>query len=425
MIKLIQEVIKEIPAITDYKIKAVTSSTYELFYVLKELEVSRATDSTSYSVTIYTTVENQRGSTNITVHSFDTKEDLLESFKEGVENANSALNPYYELVESAPFENEEKQYDDDAKLASSITEAVFNAKQYEQGWINSTEIFLTHQYIQMINSKGINYGYNHFELLMEIIPTWQGEEEEVELLDVYRSSVVDPAAIQEEVEDALENVKNRAIAKKIENKKVGVILQKGEAHRVFNSFANEGTYSQFYHHTNLYEVGDAIQKNASGDLLTITALPVIKNSITSSPVDEDGIILQPLTIIEDGILKHRWGTNQLGQYLGETPTGNYRNIEVKAGKTSFKDMTLSPVLLVANMSGIQIERYSGYIGGEVRLGYYIDGDTVIPVTGLSITGNLNEMKNDMILSQETCTSSGWSGCYGPKYILFKEGFKIG
>ena len=51
------------------------------------------------------------------------------------------------------------------------------------------------------------------------------------------------------------------------------------------------------------------------------------------------------------------------------------------------------------MSGLQVDFYSDYIGGEVRLAYYHDGEKTVPVTGISITGSASHVLNSLHLSQ--------------------------
>ena len=66
------------------------------------------------------------------------------------------------------------------------------------------------------------------------------------------------------------------------------------------------------------------------------------------------------------------------------------------------------------MSGLQGDFYSDYIGGEVRLAYYHDGEKVIPVTGISISGRATEVLNSIRLSSEIAVQDGYTG---PKQAL--------
>jgi PmbA protein len=67
-----------------------------------------------------------------------------------------------------------------------------------------------------------------------------------------------------------------------------------------------------------------------------------------------------------------------------------------------------------------VDFYSDYIGGEVRLAYYHDGEKRIPVTGISITGSASQVLSSLRLSQ----AQGIYGRYiGPEKAVL-QGMKI-
>ena len=71
--------------------------------------------------------------------------------------------------------------------------------------------------------------------------------------------------------------------------------------------------------------------------------------------------------------------------------------------------TQSPCLEVLSMSGLQVDSYNDYIGGEVRLANYNDGNTITPVTGISITGKLSEVLNSIRLSKNIAVHDRYVG----------------
>ena len=72
------------------------------------------------------------------------------------------------------------------------------------------------------------------------------------------------------------------------------------------------------------------------------------------------------------------------------------------------------------MSGLQVDVYNDYIGGEVRLAYYFDGKEKHPVTGISISGKLSDALRSMRLSERVESVGRYRG---PAYALF-EGIEI-
>ena len=53
------------------------------------------------------------------------------------------------------------------------------------------------------------------------------------------------------------------------------------------------------------------------------------------------------------------------------------------------------------MSGLQVDLYTDYIGGEIRLALYFDGKDIRPVTGISFSARLGETLSHLRLSSRT------------------------
>ena len=61
------------------------------------------------------------------------------------------------------------------------------------------------------------------------------------------------------------------------------------------------------------------------------------------------------------------------------------------------------------MSGLQVDFFNDYIGGEIRLAYYCDGQKILPVTGISITGSLKKVLASIRLSHRIAVDDGYTG----------------
>ena len=135
----------------------------------------------------------------------------------------------------------------------------------------------------------------------------------------------------------------------------------------------------------------------------------LPGNIHSAHFDGDGMTLQNITIVDQGKAVAYYGANRFGQYLEEVPTGNLRCIQVAPGSACHHCLTEGPYLEVLSMSGLQVDFFNDYIGGEIRLAYYCDGETTIPVTGISITGSLKQVLSSIRLSAETAVEDDYSG----------------
>ena len=92
------------------------------------------------------------------------------------------------------------------------------------------------------------------------------------------------------------------------------------------------------------------------------------------------------------------------------PTGNLGCIKVDAGSATKADFEAFPHREVLSMSGLQVDTYGDYIGGEIRLASYTDENgNVIPLTGLSISGSLKAVLNNIRLAEETTVFGSYAG----------------
>jgi hypothetical protein len=182
-----------------------------------------------------------------------------------------------------------------------------------------------------------------------------------------------------------------------------------ELSELFSEIAYDLNYSSVYSHANLFKKGDKIQKDPTGDKLGITMMGQVPGSVRSSKFDSDGLELGSIRIVEDGTAVNYFGANRFGQYLGEIPTGNLRCMSVDMGSVKEEEFTKGPYLEIISMSGLQVDSYNDYIGGEVRLAYYHDGEKLIPVTGVSISGKLEDVLNKLRLSGTPTVHNGYMG----------------
>ena len=64
-----------------------------------------------------------------------------------------------------------------------------------------------------------------------------------------------------------------------------------------------------------------------------------------------------------------------------------------------------------------MDSLGGYFGGEIRLAYLNDGETITPVTGGSVNGSIMEAQKDFIFSREKQNSTTFEG---PKAVLLHQ-----
>ena len=136
--------------------------------------------------------------------------------------------------------------------------------------------------------------------------------------------------------------------------------------------------------------------------------------------DSDGFELADKTIVENGKVTGYYGMNRFAAYLGEKPTGNLRCVGVNAGTLSDDELEKTTYLECISLSGLQLDLYNDYIGGEIRLAYLHKDGKTIPVTGISMSGRLSNVLSSIRLSDKVKVRRN----YGGPYKVLLKGMEI-
>ena len=411
--KTIIAALKNNPRVSDYKVTLSQRESYESFYVKGKLETVRCTDTCDKVVTVYVDHDGFKGDSRFYVYPSTTAEELAELIEKAADKAQLLNNKMYDLPadETGEFEVESNfsAYTLPA-LAQQVADCVFAANTLENADLNSVEVFVNRHTVTVVNSRGIHKTQIRYDAMVEAIPTYNGEAESVELYQQYNFSAFDANTVKAEIAQKLTEVKARAAAIKPDfAMDCKVILNKQELDELFGNISRDLNYATVYSHANLFHKGDDVQAAPTGDKLTITMRGAIPGNIRSAAFDADGMSLTDTCIVRDGKAVSYYGDNRFGQYLEETPTGNLRCMQVATGTACEKCLTAAPYLEVLSMSGLQVDFFSDYIGGEIRLAYYCDGEKTIPVTGISITGSLKQVLSSIRLSCKEATFDGYCG----------------
>ena len=423
MTQRIIDILKNTSGISDWRVLTTRTESNELFFVHKNLETVRSTDTTDIKVSVYVLHGDKLGEATFSVYSSYDDEKIAEEIEKAKKKANIIANQPYSLPENEQGEyvsaSNFAQYSP-RELASLISDACFEADCVDGGSINALEVFVYKDIVSVKNSRGIDKTQIKYRAMVEAIPTFNGAES-VELYEQYNFTEFDRSLVVEEIAKKMREVRDRYEAKPpVEKLACPVVLDAPELEQLFGNFIGNLTFAAVYQHSNAFGIGDDIQRDAKGDRITLTMCGEVKGSVSSSSFDADGITLVDRTVIENGTAKALWGGTRYAQYLGEAATGNLGCMSVECGTLTDADKMSTPYFRCASMSGLQVDIYNDYIGGEVRLGYYFDGEREIPVTGISISGKLSLALANMRLSSDEITYESY---HGPKCAIF-DGIEI-
>ncbi len=418
--KKIIEIIKEYNEISDYKITQVGTQSYELFFVHTDLETVRSTYTTAKKVTVYVDHDGKRGDSTFCVYASTTEEEIHHKIELAIQRAKLVNNQSYTLPENETL-NETIESNMSAyapkDLAHEIAKACFAANEEEHGSINALEIFVKKISVRIVNSRGVDKQEHKYNAMVEAIPTWTENKESVELYECYNFSSFDHETVKAEIREKMQEVKDRYFATKPAlNPTCPVILNAPEIGELLWELVSQLNYATVYSHSNAFKKGDVLQ-DSNCDKLSVTMRGKIEGGRDNALFDGDGVTLLDTKVIEDGKVSNYYGSNRFGQYLGEKVTGNPSCLQLEKGSVSVAEMQSKPYFECVSMSGLQVDVYNDYIGGEVRLAYYFDGEKRIPLTGISISGKLSEALNHLTLSTEEKTHNYYRG---PQKALFEK-----
>ena len=407
--------------VCDWKINVTRRESYELFFVKGSLETVRNTDNTDKEVTVYVDHNAFRGHGQFFVYPSTTEGELDKLIVGAAEQAKLIDNPPYTIPGG-----EEGEYTvptnfdswDASELACEIANTVFAANTLDVTSLNAVEVFINRITDIVANSRGLHKTQVRWTAMVEAIPTATQNGESVELYEQLNFSALDLPTLSRQIADKLAQTKARHEAKRLEvtgNPKV--ILNSQELMELFWNFAYDLNFASVYNHQNVYNVGDTLQSAPQGDALGITMVASLPGCADSRCFDWDGMSMDERRIIDGGKVVACYGANRFAQYMNEGPTGSLPILKLDPGTAGEQS---GPYLEVMSMSGIQTDFYTDYVGGEIRLAYWHDGETVRPVTGVSISGKLSEVLNRIRFSKDTALMGNF---HGPRKAVI-EGMNI-
>lgn len=412
--KDIVRVLKANETIADYEIIIKNKKSSELFYVLKKLELNRAIDTENISINVYVDVKDKRGKSTVLLTSADNEKSLNKKLNAAVLKGEKALNAYYPLASKQKEVNKPLKKDIDLnKVANKVGETIIKADTYEDGYINSTEVFVSKTSTLFINSRGVRQYSERTNIEFEIIPTWRNGNEEYELYEYYESNKLDVKEIAAVVDKWLLLARDRSIANKPSNldKNIPILLQGEMNDLIVDTIKDNSSYMSTFMHTNHYNVGDDITSK-----FDLTLKANIDGCFKSSYFDNNGVALSSKKLIKDGKLVDNYGDIRFGHYLKhKKPSGNYNVAEI----TNYEsyDYLSKPHIIIEHFSSPQMEDSSGYFGGEVRLARYFDGEKYVPLTSFTVSGNIYKSLKNVKFSKEVTTTRSYKG---PKYFIFND-----
>lgn len=425
MLDQIKNVLLQMNTIDGWLIEEKRTQSEELFLIVDKIDMNRAKDVTKYAVTVFVDHGEDhcfRGSSKVTLLPGMDQEEIKIKLDESAYAASFVKNKAYPLVspeasvQTASVSSFSKK--DLAQWLPELIDALYKEDKLSMTTINSSEVFIIHHTIRIMNSKGVDVSYDNYNVEVEVIIDSTAGPDAVEMFDVLSFSEFNPHEIASEVSRLLIACEDRARALPTPSITVPVVLTQESVKRFLSFYIEKSDAQMVYEGVSQWKIGMPVQGDqVRGDLITATLLRHLDNSPEQAPYDQHGKALKDTVVIEDGILKTMHGTTQYSYYLGVEPTGRMRNLSIAPGRNSEADWLSKPHIKCVSFSDFQLNPVTGDFGGELRLAYYFDGNTTKAVTGGSISGNVGKIHDEIYLSSELKQNSSF---IGPKSVMIPK-----
>ncbi|MBD5170334.1 MAG: hypothetical protein HDT20_09515 [Oscillibacter sp.] len=408
MIERIQNALKKC-GISLWRINETTEETAELFFVRQSLDTRRIKDVCKYDVTVFRDVEDKRGFTSVKLIASMEDAQLEEELKGAYYAAQFAANPMYEMTDpvKAPLVKKTGELAEAplAQSAGKMARALFAPDTHEDAFVNSAELFVSRKQVRILSSEGTDVSYTDANVKGEFVVQCR-EPEDVEIHNTYSYDGLETQALSEKVEEALHFVRDRAKAQRVLKSGTYDLVLSGDAvNEVLSYYQSRSAAHVVYAKYSTWQQGENVQGgDTKGEHLDITLRAAL-------PYSEEGIPMKDLPLLRDGVLQAYHGPNRFSRYLGVKPTGRYEKISCANGTVPFAELKKGPCLWAVTFSDFQMNAMSGHFGGEIRLAYLIDGDTVTPVTGGSVNGSILEAQKDLTFATERYATARYDGPY--------------
>lgn len=404
MIDKIRRALAEIGA-EHYIVRQAREEAAELFFIRTRRDMTRIKDVTRASVTVYRDFEadgkKMRGEAEATVFPGMAEGELRGLLETAYGAAAHVRNPWFELPAPAVGAAEEPEIDL-ARAADALAAGLFLADA-EDAFVNSAEIFAVREAVRIVSSRGTDVRYVKHAFKGEFVAQC-AVPADVELYGDFEYDTPDAGALQRAAGALVAAARDRAQA--TEAPKAGkyeLILTDKHLKTVLSAYLEKAAASMVYAKYSNYEIGSSAQgEDIRGEKLNMTLR-------AREPFSNEGIPMRDRALMEEGELKALYGSARFCRYLGIEPTGVYRSVRVDNGTVSFEEMKRRPHIRPVAFSSFQMDPFSGYFSGEIRLAYVFDGEKTRIVTGGSVNGSLIEAQKDLVFSAERYADADYEG----------------
>ena len=271
MLEILKKIVSEFDEVKDWAIYEVDTDSQELYITLTDIEAERNVNTVNYNATLYLEkeIEGQKytGSASRSFSPDSTEDEIREAIKETIFAASLALNQYYELPDYEESNAECLIYDtevvaDKRKSIDKIKNEIIGAIEKIEGVrLSSCEIFIRHNKVHDLNSKGLNEKYDTSMITLDVVLLAGEGENEVESQFIRKERFIETLDVANLVERyakyALDNI-NASLPK---SGKFNVIFTEEALDNFFEYYMAQVSGGSIYNKTSKFNCGDEMVKD--------------------------------------------------------------------------------------------------------------------------------------------------------------------
>ena len=402
MIEKLLEILKA-SGVDGFEVTDTTTLAYEFYFIKHRLDQNRVRDVEHVNVKVFKKLDDGKllGSASGEIAPTFTEEEIKAEVAKLIDRAENVKNPFYELNKPADIDIASSEEVNVSKIAENFVSAMKEIPETETEYINSYEIFAEKNIRHFINSEGIDITFEYPSSMVEVVVNAKEGNHEIELYRMYKAGTCDKENLKKDISEVLRYGKDKLIAKPtLKLGRMAVVFPTSDAVSIYSWFAEKCNAGFIYSKYSDWEIGKDIAPKAKGDKVTLNTLRNLPNSSRNFDVDEEGAPIYDMTVLEENVPKTFFGGRRFRYYLGIEDSYLAANFDITGGSKTADEIRSGKYLEIVEFSDFAVDSISGDIAGEIRLGYYHDGEKITPVSGGSISGNMANFVNEMYMTRE-------------------------
>ena len=288
---------------------------------------------------------------------------------------------------------------DPAAIAGDFILAMHSLPETEGEDVNSYEIFVSDKVRRFLNSEGVDVTERYPDSMIEVVVNARRDGHEIELYRNFTSGSCDSEALTRDLGKAMAYGRDRLRTKPTPNLGTADVLFSGaDACSIYEFFVQRCNAAMVVRGLSDWTVGQPIAEDIRGDRVNVYTRRTLPNSSRNRGFDAEGAPIRDTALLEESVPKEILGGRMFASYMGLENSFNPTNIEVSGGTRTEEELRRGPYLEAVEFSDFQVDAMTGDIFGEIRLGYWHDGETVTPVSGGSVSGSMLNFLKELAMS---------------------------